>query len=251
MKCVRCGTELKENEKVCLGCGFEVGKEYIPEKNETLESLMELPVEEEIIDDAEELEITGTKKENDTIDGQVVISNNYLVGENKEKIKNKKNKKFLFIIPVLILIIIIIYFSYTYIKSLNNNSKPGNIENPKNDKVTINNYPTETYIYDSRFIFRLNNLWLKTDENTYVKNLSEFKIIKYEFEENSIEYYLEYINVENSSKKTINNIEYYYVINNDKEEYILIEKEQIYVLSFAHLEEEQINEILNTIKYYK
>ena len=28
MKCVRCGTELKEGSKVCLGCGFEVGKEY-------------------------------------------------------------------------------------------------------------------------------------------------------------------------------------------------------------------------------
>ena len=59
MKCVRCGTELKLGDKVCLGCGFEVGKKYTEEpKNETLESIMQMPVEtEKEVDEAEEIEL--------------------------------------------------------------------------------------------------------------------------------------------------------------------------------------------------
>ena len=46
-------------------CGFEVGKEYVPEQNETLDSLMEMPKEEETYaDDAEEMEFYDTVKDN-------------------------------------------------------------------------------------------------------------------------------------------------------------------------------------------
>lgn len=83
MKCVRCGTELKEGEKVCLGCGFEVGREYIPEVNETLESLMEMHEDEEEHEEIEEMEIEGVKKELDTINGEEVVIKNEIIGENK------------------------------------------------------------------------------------------------------------------------------------------------------------------------
>ena len=57
MKCVRCGTEINPEDKFCLGCGFEMGKEYNEEtKNETLEDIMEFQTEKKM-DEAELIEI--------------------------------------------------------------------------------------------------------------------------------------------------------------------------------------------------
>ena len=154
MKCVRCGTELKEGSKVCLGCGFEVGKEYVPEQNETLESLMEMPKKEETyVDDAEEMEIEGSKKELDVIDGEEVKLDNNLTGENVGKVKVRKKKKYflLFIPLVLILLGLLIYFNFDKIKCLYKDCSVKPSPKPSDDKVDVVNHPTETYIFDNRF----------------------------------------------------------------------------------------------------
>ena len=74
MKCVRCGTELKLGDKVCLGCGFEVGKKYTEEpQNETLESLMQMKIEtEKEIDEAEEMEIDDSIEQTEEINGEKI-----------------------------------------------------------------------------------------------------------------------------------------------------------------------------------
>lgn len=245
MKCVRCGTELKEGEKVCLGCGFEVGKEYIPEVNETLESLMEMPEDEEEHEEIEEMEIEGVKKELDTINGEEVVIKNEIVGENKGIVKKKKKKNYLWIIVVVIVLIILICLYFVLMKE-------EEIVTPskKDDKINVVNHPTETYIYDNRIMFRLNDLWSKNNDE-YINDLSMFKILKYEFDINSIDNYLKYIGVDEKEEKEINNIKYYYVINDSRKEYVIVLKEKIYVFSFDNVNDDNINNILNTVKLYK
>ena len=254
MKCVRCGTELKEGSKVCLGCGFEVGKEYVPEQNETLESLMEMPKKEETyVDDAEEMEIEGSKKELDVIDGEEVKLDNNLTGENVGKVKVRKKKKYflLFIPLVLILLGLLIYFNFDKIKCLYKDCSVKPSPKPSDDKVDVVNHPTETYIFDNRFTFRLTDEWNETEKGKYTKNLEEFKTNKYVLNNNTLEDYLKYIGTEEYKEETINNIKYYYIVNNQAKEYAIIDKEAIYVFSFVSVNEKDINEIMNTVVYYK
>lgn len=252
MKCARCGTELKEGSKVCLGCGFEVGKEYIPEQNETLESLMEMPAEEITKEDAEEMEIEGSKKEYDVINGEEVKIDK-LIGENTGKVKIKKKKKYyLLLIPlILILLGLLIYFNIDKIKCLYKDCEIKTIVEPKEEKIDVINHPTETYIFDNRFTFRLNDEWEEIEKGKYNKNLEEFKTIKYVLENNTIEDYLKYIGITDFKEETIKNVNYYYIINNQTKEYVIVEKEAIYVFSFDSTNEDDINDIMNTIVYYK
>lgn len=251
MKCERCGTELKAGDKVCLGCGFEVGKEYIPEANETLESLMELP-EEEVIDDAEEMEIEGSKKELDLIDGEKVEVDNLIVGENVGKVKVKKKFNFFWIIILLLIILsVFVYFNFDRIKCFYFSCETEDVPvKPNDDKININNHPTKTYLYDNRFSFRLNDLW-KEKNGVYVNGLSEFKFLKYEWEVNTIDNYLKYIGISETEERVVNNINYYYVINGNSYEYVIVLKEKIYVLSFVNVSLEETESILNTVKFYK
>ena len=252
MKCVRCGTELKEGSKVCLGCGFEIGKEYVPEQSETFESLMEMPKEETIDDDAEEMEIEGSKKECDIIDGKEVKIDN-LVGENKEIIKIKKKRKYylLFIPLILILLGLLIYFNIDKIKCLYKDCEIKTIVEPKEEKINVINHPTETYIFDNRFTFRLTDEWEEIEKGKYTKNLEEFKTIKYVLENNTIEDYLKYIGITDYKEETIKNIKYNYIVKNQTNEYVIIDDKAIYVFSFDSTNEDDIKNIMNTVVYYK
>lgn len=266
MKCVRCGTELKAGDKFCLGCGFEVGKEYIPDNvNETLESIMELPEEKEEKEPAEEMEINDSLEETEMIDGKI-IQTRYSIGESLEKIKKSKKFNYIFIgIIILILILsLIIYFNFNKITCLFTNCNSIVIVKPDDKKKNIINHPTTLYSFDSAFLFRINDLWVEKDINSletinfdikdtkmFVKDSSEFDLNKYVFNENNINSYLKYIGEENADTIEINKITYNYIKLNNKEEYIIISKDAIYVFSFIGTTEEDMKEILNTVIYYR
>lgn len=265
MKCVRCGTELKLGDKVCLGCGFEVGKKYTEEpQNETLESLMQMKIEtEKKIDEAEEMEIDDSIEQTEEINGEKITLENNIVKESTEKvkIKNKNKKIYIFLIILIIVIIIgtIIYLNFNKIKCHIN--KCNNIvEKPKEKPKEIINHPTTQYVFESTFIFKLNDLWKEKNEQNFSnqiekivfeKNESEFKIIKYRFPENKIQYYLNYIGIVTSNQIENNKTKYEHITNNQTEEYIVAKNEYIYVLSFTNLKTEEINGIMKTIYYYK
>lgn len=249
MKCARCGTEINDGDKFCLGCGFEVGKEYVPEVNETLDNLMEMPASEEH-DDIEEMDIDGVKQVVEFIDGNVVCTSDSIVGENVGNVKVKKKFNLLFIlIPILIIIGLVIYFNFDNIRCLFINCKPNN--NIKIDeKVDVINHPTEVYVFDNRFIFRLNDLWIKNNDE-YVNGNAIMRFNKYVFDVNSIDYYLGYIGVTEKEERVINDINYYYLINGNNKEYVIVLKEKIYVISFENVNDEDINNILNNVIFYK
>ena len=215
---------------------------------------MEMPKEEETYaDDAEEMEIEGSKKELDVIDGEEVKLDNNLTGENVGKVKVRKKKKYflLFIPLVLILLGLLIYFNFDKIKCLYKDCSVKPNPNPSDDKVDVVNHPTETYIFDNRFTFRLTDEWNETEKGKYTKTLEEFKTNKYVLNNNTLEDYLKYIGTEEYKEETINNIKYYYIVNNQAKEYAIIDKEAIYVFSFVSVNEKDINEIMNTVVYYK
>ena len=83
------------------------------------------------------------------------------------------------------------------------------------------------------------------------KYLEQFKTNKYVLNNNTLEDYLKYIGSEEYKEETINNIKYYYIVNNQAKEYAIIDKEAIYVFSFVSVNEKDINEIMNTVVYYK
>ena len=85
----------------------------------------------------------------------------------------------------------------------------------------------------------------------FVKDSSEFDLNKYVFNENNINSYLKYIGEENADTIEINKITYTYIKLNNKEEYIIISKDAIYVFSFIGTTEEDMKEILNTVIYYR
>ena len=102
MKCVRCGTELSEGSKICLGCGADATKVHYENANtsETLESLMEIPVASEalesddsVLDEAEELNVSDVSSYSETIAGEVVDveTSNVAVGEVFVPKKRKKH----------------------------------------------------------------------------------------------------------------------------------------------------------------
>ena len=260
MKCVRCGTELKEGDKFCLGCGFEVGQKYTPaETNATLEGIMEMKVEkEEEPDNAEEMEIDSNENSFETIDGnKVEIKSN--IKESTEEVKKKKQKSY-FILIFLGIIILLSIITFLIIKFLFNNtsSKPDVVIDKKGEII---NSPTTPYSFDSRFIFKLKNTWQKKENDNYLKeikdiitfekNSSEFKLIKYSFDENNITAYLNYVGIENCDSIEINNITYNYIKTNGSSEYFIVSNDAIYVFSFTETSENDINEILNTVTYYK
>ena len=78
-----------------------------------------------------------------------------------------------------------------------------------------------------------------------------FKIIKYRFPENKIQYYLNYVGILTSNQIENNKTKYEHITNNQTEEYIVAKNEYIYVLSFTNLKTEEINGIMKTIYYYK
>ncbi len=259
MKCVRCGTELKEGDKFCLGCGFEVGQKYTPVgTNATLEGIMEMKFEKEEPDNAEEMEIDSNENSFETIDGsQVEIKNN--IKEATEEVKKKKKKSY-FIWIFLGVIIILSIITFLIIKFLFNNTpvEPNVVIDKKGEVI---NNPTIPYSFDSRFIFKLKNTWQKKENNTYLneiqniitfeKETSEFKIIKYSFDVNNITSYLNYVGIENCDTISINNITYNYIKTNGSSEYFIASNEAIYVFSFTETSEKDINDILNTVIYYK
>ena len=266
MKCVRCGTELKLGDKVCLGCGFEVGKKYIEEpKNETLESIMQMPVEtEKEVDEAEEIEISDNVEQIEEINGEKVNIDNKIVKESNEKIKrkNKKQKKYVFLIILLIVIIIgiTIGLNINKIKCYINKCDNKPVEKPNDIPKKVVNHPTTQYVFEDTFIFKLNDLWNEEKEQnfsnqikkiTFKKDESEFRIIKYSFPENTIQYYLNYVGILTSNQIENNKTKYEHITNNETEEYIVIKNEYIYVISFKNLKTEEISEIMKTIYCYK
>ena len=90
-----------------------------------------------------------------------------------------------------------------------------------------------------------------TGEIIFEKNSSEFKLIKYSFDENNITAYLNYVGIENCDSIEINNITYNYIKTNENNEYFIVSNDAIYVFSFTETSENDINEILNTVTYYK
>ncbi len=158
MKCVRCGTELKLGDKVCLGCGFEVGKKYTEEpQNETLESLMQMKIEtEKKIDEAEEMEIDDSIEQTEEINGEKITLENNIVKESTEKvkIKNKNKKIYIFLIILIIVIIIgtIIYLNFNKIKchinKCNNIVEKPKVEEAPSDLSVIGKYIFEPEIFE-------------------------------------------------------------------------------------------------------
>lgn len=263
MKCVRCGTELKDGDKFCLGCGFEVGKEYIPEKTqETLEDIYEMPVE---VEPAEEMEIDNNTDDVEVIDGSEVHTN-YYVGESNETVKKSKKINYIIIISIILILIItlLIGFNYKKIVCLFKDCKGSTIIKNEDKKKNIINNITTPYSFDSKFIFRIKDIWKDVSPVIYGDNLdniadmkkfekdsSEFKLIKYVFNDNSIDYYLNLLGEEKYDIIDINKIKYNYLNINDKEEYIITTKDSIYVFSFIQTSKNDINDILNTVVYYK
>lgn len=247
MKCVRCGTELSEDAKVCFGCGFEVGKEYVPEENQTLESLYEIK-EEKPVEDAEEMDIEGSKNEIDKIDGEYVIRENTITGENVGKVKKKRKRKYyLLIIPFILLIICLItYLNFDKIKCLYKNCDIVIDPDIKDDVKDVINHPTESYIFDNRILFKLTDEWNQNGNYSFNKNKEEFKLIKYD---SNIENYLFSIGVTEKEEITINNIKYYCIKNGNIVEYILSNSDIIYVFSFSDVSD--ITKIMNTVIFYK
>lgn len=259
MKCVRCGTELKEGDKFCLGCGFEVGKEYIPEpKAETLESIMEIPEEKEEKEPAEEMEINDSLKETEMIDGNAV-NVEYNVGESSEKVKKSRKVNYIIlgICAIVVVLGLTIYFNFKKITCLFKDCSPAVIVKPDDKKNNVINHPTTTYSFDSKFLFRLNDLWtaksMMFSENvkSFEKDTSEFTLTKYVLDENTVSAYLKYIGEESSDSLEINKITYSHVQINNKEEYIIASKNAVYVFSFTETSNEDKMEILNTVVYYK
>lgn len=264
MKCVRCGTEIKLGDKVCLGCGFEVGKKFVKEnESETLESLMQMPAEEvEEKDDAEEIEINDNIEQIEEINGEKVSIDNKIVKESNETFKRKSEKKYMLpiILLVMIVLVVVICLIVGGIKCYINNSNAKSDDQPNDIPKEIINHPTTEFVFDNRFMFKLNDLWHEKDEKnsvnqikniTFEKDISKFKIVKYQFDENTLKQYLNYIGIETSDQVENNSTKYEHIINNQTEEYIIVEKEYIYVISFINLENEEINGIMKTIYYYK
>ena len=191
---------------------------------------------------------------------------NNVVKESKEKVKKKKKKRnktpYIVLLTLLIISIlgIILYLNKNTLKCYLNKCINPPIEIPEDTPKEVINHPTTQYVFDSAFMFKLNNLWNEKNEKNYSyqikkivfeKNTSTFKITKYRFKENTLNSYLNYIGIETSNQIENNNTKYEHITNNETEEYIVIQNEYIYVLTFTDLNNEEINEIMKTIYYYK
>jgi len=271
MKCVRCGTELNENDKFCLGCGFEVGRRYErPNSAETLESIMNMPVEEleptnqTIIDDgAEELDIDSDIKYSENIGDDVVdVSvSNVSEGEVLEKTRGKKNY---WKILIVLFAIIICFGTYKLVNYIIDNFKSKTPKVPIEDvKPNINNNPTTLYSFGNNFIVKINNLWTLLDkggsdrdslENKYfITDGSTLTLNLYKFSSDSLNTYIKKKQIDSTYEEVEINKEKYYVFTfENNKNYVKIIDNYLYAFEFFYTEniDSLIEDIMNNVIFY-
>lgn len=271
MKCVRCGTELSINDKFCLGCGFEVGKEYVKsETSETLESLMNAQLEEfdankNEEDTFEELDVTENLRVLESIDGENVTITTDNVIEGEILIPNKKRKKFSFLIIVLILLVgsAFIFGIYKYISYINGLNNPIIKPNPT-IKPNISNTPTSLYSFGNNFIVKISDLWNLLDKGNSEKNIKESKYFitdgatlslnLYEYNSDPLNNYIKNKKIDSSYEEVkIKDEKYYLFTFENNKIYVKIFNNYLYAFEFfatENIDSLAIN-IMDNIIIYK
>ena len=266
MKCVRCGTELRENDKICLGCGFEVGKEYIKkETSETLESLMNAPIEEEKEvekENIEELDVDESLSISESIDGENIniASNN--ISEGEVLLPPKKRKKYWAILIILILGLggFGIYKYFDYIRNISSTPPLPVI----NTKPNIVNNPTSLYDFGNNFIMKINSLWTLLDKGTndsgaiktkyFIADGSTLTLNLYNFGNDHLNNYKKNkkINVDYEEIK-FNDEKYYLFTFENNKNYVKIVDNYLYAFEFFASEniDSLANEVMNNVIFYK
>lgn len=264
MKCVRCGTELKENEKFCLGCGFEVGSSYKKkETSETLESLMEMPVEDdsaqEVELEVEELIVDETISYNEQIDGNIVnvTTNNVVEGELLPKTKKRKKYGAFLVLFFLVLCGVSVYIFVTYPKG-DEPTIPIDIGKPN-----ITNYPTNLYAFGNNFIIKINNKWTLLNDNKelgaseskhFEADGSTFTMSIYNYGKDHLNTYIKQKQLDVGYKEIKINDEIYYVFTFDNNKnYVKIVENYLYAFEFFYTTniDNLIDEIIYNIIFYK
>jgi len=265
MKCVRCGTELNENDKVCLGCGFEVGQKYEKqETSETLESLMEMPLlendDENIDDDAEELNVDESLNVIENINGETVSVSTLNVATGDDLVKGKRKKKYwlLLIFLVLILCVFGIYKLVVHVNSDNDDVVP-----PVDLKPNVTNHPTSVYSFGNNFIYKINDLWLENtrtnnqvdviESRMFITDGASLEVNLYSFDGNQLDSYTKYLGISTSYEETmINDVKYYVFTLENNKIYVKIVDNYLYAFEFTFSEniDNLINDIINNVTFY-
>lgn len=274
MKCVRCGTTLNINDKFCLGCGFEVGKEYVKnETAETLESLMNASIagfdsnrDDEML---EELDVTENLSVLESIDGVnvTITTDNVLEGETLVLRKKRRNYMPFIIILIILLVVSGILGIYKYISYLNDLNNT--IIKPTPDitpvvKPNVSNTPTSLYSFGNNFIVRVSDLWNFLDKGILEKNIKESKYFitdgatlslnLYEYNTDPLNTYIENKKINSSYNEVkIKDEKYYLLTFENNKIYVKIINNYLYAFEFFATEsiDSLANQIMNNVIIYK